>query len=241
MNHLLEVDEIDVNYGDFRAIHELSLTVTEGETVAVIGANGAGKSTLLKTIAGELRPTRGQIRFDGQVIDHIQPHRRVQAGIALMPEGRRIFPSLTVEENLLAGAHARRPGPWSLDQVYELFPLVSDRRGRMGGHLSGGEQQATAIGRALMSNPRLMLLDEVSLGLAPVVVAEIYAVLPEITARGTTVLIVEQNLHQAFAAADRVQCLLEGRTVLEGRVDEIDQAAAAAAYFGLEDNERGVG
>ena len=153
--------------------------------------------------------------------------------MALIPEGRRIFPSLSVEENLRVGAFARRPGPWDLASVYDLFPLVSDRRNRMGGHLSGGEQQATAIGRALMSNPRLLLLDEASLGLAPVVVKHIYNAIPQITARGTTVLLVEQDLGQALQVSDRVQCLLEGRTVLEGAAAQVTRQEIADAYFGL--------
>ena len=168
MSRLLEIDSVDAHYGDFQALYGLSVALEPGETLAVIGANGAGKSTLLKTIAGLVRPTAGQIRFDGARIDRVSAHRRVTKGVALTPEGRRIFPSLTVEENLLVGGYGRRPGPWDLAAIYELFPLVSDRRARMGGHLSGGEQQATAIGRALMSNPRLLMLDEVSLGLAPV-------------------------------------------------------------------------
>ncbi len=154
-------------------------------------------------------------------------------GIALTPEGRRIFPSLDVEENLLVGAYRARRGPWDLASVYDLFPLVSDRRARSGAHLSGGEQQAVAIGRALMSNPRLLLLDEVSLGLAPVVVGEIYAALPRIVERGTTVLVVEQDLDQALGCADRVQCLLEGRTVLEGPAGSLSRDDVTAAYFGI--------
>ncbi|GAA4703622.1 ABC transporter ATP-binding protein [Nocardioides conyzicola] len=233
MTGLLEVDAVDAHYGDFQALYGLSVSLDEGETLAVIGANGAGKSTLLKTIAGLVRPTSGEIRFAGERIDGVSAHRRVTQGVALTPEGRRIFPSLTVEENLLVGSYGQRPGPWNLQSVYDLFPLVSDRRARMGGHLSGGEQQAAAIGRALMSNPRLLMLDEVSLGLAPVVVGEIYQALPQITGRGTTVLLVEQDLGHALAVADRVQCLLEGRTVLEGPVADISRQQVADAYFGL--------
>lgn len=240
MSALLEIDDIDVSYGDFQALHGVSATVEEGEILAVIGANGAGKSTLLTTVAGLNRPTRGEIRFAGERLDRVAPHRRVAAGVALTPEGRRIFPSLSVEENLLVGAFAKRPGPWDLAGVYELFPLVSERRARTGGHLSGGEQQATAIGRALMSNPRLLLLDEVSLGLAPVVVREIYAAIPQITARGTTVLLVEQDLTQALGVADRVQCLLEGRTVLEGAVADVTRQQVTGAYFGLSRTDPGT-
>ncbi|TQL66268.1 amino acid/amide ABC transporter ATP-binding protein 2 (HAAT family) [Nocardioides albertanoniae] len=235
MSKLLEVDAIDVDYGDFRALHGITLTVAEGETLAVIGANGAGKSTLLKTIAGLLRPSAGQVRFDGHDVSRTPAHRRVREGIALTPEGRRIFGSLTVEENLEVGAHGRRPGPWSLQAVYDTFPLLAELRTRRGAHLSGGEQQATAIGRALMSNPRLLLLDEVSLGLAPVVVADIYQALPAIAEKGTTVLVVEQDLTQALTVADRVQCILEGRTVLEGAKSEVTREQVQAAYFGIDD------
>lgn len=230
---LLEVDGVDVHYGDFQALHGLGLTVAEGETLAVIGANGAGKSTLMRTVAGLLSPTAGSIRFAGTDVTGTPGHRRVALGIALTPEGRRIFPSLTVEENLLVGAYTRRPGPWSLATVYDAFPLVADRRARLGTHLSGGEQQAVAIGRALMSNPALLLLDEVSLGLAPVVVEQIYASLPTITGQGTTVLVVEQDVTHALRVADRVQCLLEGRTVLEGPAGSFARDEIAAAYFGL--------
>ncbi len=234
MTPLLEVDAVDVSYGDAQALFGLSVTVAEGETLAVIGANGAGKSTLLKTVAGVVRPQRGDVRLDGASLTGVPAHRRVGRGIAMSPEGRRLFPSLTVEENLLVGAHSGRKGPWGADAVYALFPLVAERRGRSAANLSGGEQQAVAIGRALMANPRLLLLDEVSLGLAPVVVAQLYAALPQITAQGTTVLVVEQDVHQALAVADRVQCLLEGRTVLEGPADQVDTAALSAAYFGVD-------
>jgi branched-chain amino acid transport system ATP-binding protein len=230
---LLHLDEVHAGYGDVPALHGLTVTVAEGETLAVIGANGAGKSTLLKTIAGVLRPTRGEVRLDGDVVTGLSAHQRVARGISLCPEGRRLFPSLTVEENLQVGAYARRPGPWDLRAVYELFPLVAERRGRPAANLSGGEQQAVAIGRSLMANPRLLLLDEVSLGLAPVIVGQLYAALPRITEQGTTVLVVEQDVHQAMAVADRVQCLLEGRTVLEGPADRVDPAELAAAYFGV--------
>ncbi len=230
---LLSLAGVDVHFGDFQAIYGLDLAVTEGETLAVIGANGAGKSTLLKAIAGQAIPSRGTVTFDGEDITGLPAHRRVARGIALTPEGRRIFASLTVEENLLVGAHTKRPGPWDLASVYAAFPLVADRRSRLGAHLSGGEQQAAAIGRALMSNPRLLLLDEVSLGLAPVVVEQIYDALPAITAAGTTVLLVEQDVNQALRVADRVQCLLEGRTVLEGMPGELRREQIATAYFGI--------
>jgi branched-chain amino acid transport system ATP-binding protein len=234
MSALLELEGVSTHYGDFQALYGIDLTLAEGETLAVIGANGAGKSTLLKTIAGLMPTTDGAVWYDGDDIAPLPSFKRVEAGIALTPEGRKIFPTLTIEENLLVGAYRKRPGPWNLQRIYETFPLVSDRRERYGAHLSGGEQQAAAIARALMSNPRLLLLDEVSLGLAPVVVKEIYAALPAITAQGTTVLVVEQDLNQALSVADRVQCLLEGRTVLEGPAEGLDRDAVAAAYFGLE-------
>ena len=233
MTALLEVDGIDVHYGDLRALHQVSLSIDAGETLAVIGANGAGKSTLLKTLAGTMRPTIGTIRFEGVDVTALPPHKRVGLGIALTPEGRRIFASLSVEENLLVGATTKRPGPWTLARVYELFPMLGERREREGRHLSGGEQQATAIARALMSNPRLLLLDEASLGLAPVVVSQIYDAVPEISAAGTTVLVVEQDLGLALRVVDRLQCLLEGRTVLEAAADQVSREEVASAYFGI--------
>lgn len=238
MTELLHVNAVDVHHGDLKALDAVSLRVGEGETLAVIGANGAGKSTLLSAVAGLLPVTRGDIVFSGQPITRTPAHRRVALGVALTPEGRRIFPSLTVEENLLVGAYRRRPGPWNLASVYDLFPLVYDRRTRLGGNLSGGEQQATAIGRALMSNPRLLLLDEVSLGLAPIAVQEIYGAIPRITERGTTVLVVEQDLTQALRVASRVHCLLEGRTVLEAPAAEVTREQVSAAYFGLNEGTR---
>jgi branched-chain amino acid transport system ATP-binding protein len=230
---LLSISGLDVHYGDFQAIYGLDLHIDEGETLAVIGANGAGKSTLLKTVAGLLSPTAGDIAFEGASIVRTPAHKRVPLGISLTPEGRRIFRSLTVEENLKVGAHTKRKGPWTLASVYEAFPLVKDRKDRLGVNLSGGEQQAAAIGRALMSNPRLLLLDEVSLGLAPVVVEQIYAALPTITGQGTTVLVVEQDVNQSMRVADRVQCLLEGRTVLEGPPSTLTRDEIASAYFGI--------
>lgn len=230
---LLRVDSINVFYGDFQALYDISITVSEGETLAVIGANGAGKSTLLKSISGLMPIAQGSISLHGDDISRVSAHERVNRGIALTPEGRRIFPSLTVEENLLVGAHSKRPGPWNLARVYEAFPIVEERKDRYGINLSGGEQQATAIGRALMSNPTLLLLDEVSLGLAPVVVEQIYAALPRITEQGTTVLIVEQDVSQALKVSHRAQCLLEGRTVLEGPVSQLTREQITAAYFGI--------
>lgn len=230
---LLSVSGLVARYGDFEALHGVDVTVAEGEVLAVIGANGAGKSTLLKALAGVLPPARGTIVLDGDDVSREGTARRVRKGIALTPEGRRIFPSLTVEENLVVGAHARRPGPWNLATVLEAIPLVGDIRRKLGHTLSGGEQQATAIARTLMSNPRLMLLDEVSLGLAPVAVEAVYSALPSITRQGTTILVVEQDVHHALAVADRVQVLLEGRTALLGTPATLTRDDIAAAYFGL--------
>ncbi len=231
---LLEVHDLDVHYGDFQALQGISLVAEEGRTLAVIGANGAGKSTLLKAIAGLCPVTRGEVLLDGQPVHRLPAHRRVPLGIVLTPEGRRLFPEMTVEENLLVGASRARPGPWDLASVCALFPLVAERLDRTAANLSGGEQQAVAIGRSLMANPRLLLLDEVSLGLAPLVVQQLYAALPQVVAAGTTVLVVEQDVGHALAVADRVQCLLEGRTALEGAAKDLRRDQVAAAYFGTE-------
>lgn len=235
---MLEVDGVHAGYGDFQALFDVSLAVDPGEAVAVIGANGAGKSTLLKTIAGLLPVRRGEIRFDGASIDHVPAHDRVRRGIALVPEGRRIFPALTVRENLDVGAYARRPGPWTEARVVATFPMLGRLLDRSAARLSGGEQQALAIGRGLMSNPTLLLLDEVSLGLAPVVVKQLYASLPAIREAGSTLVFVEQDTKQAMAAADRVSCLLEGKVSLAGRPDQLTREAITAAYFGLDTARR---
>jgi branched-chain amino acid transport system ATP-binding protein len=230
---LLEVERVSSFYGDFQALYDVSLSVDAGETFAIIGANGAGKSTLLNVISGLFPNRGGAIRFDDRHIDRMPTHLRVQSGISLVPEGRRVFPSLTVRENLLVGAYRKRRGPWDLDATLQLFPLLAARAEQRAAVLSGGEQQALAIGRALMANPRLLLLDEVSLGLAPVVVAQLYTAIPAIAAAGTTILLVEQNIEQALAASSRVCCLLEGRIVLTGRPAELTRDAIVKAYFGI--------
>jgi branched-chain amino acid transport system ATP-binding protein len=230
---LLEVERVSSFYGDFQALNDVSLTVDESETLAIIGANGAGKSTLLNIIVGIFPNRGGTIRFDGRAIDQLPTHRRVDLGLSLVPEGRRVFPSLTVRENLQIGAYRRRKGPWTVDKVLELFPILASRADHPGAVLSGGEQQALSIGRALMANPRLLLLDEVSLGLAPVIIKQLYAAMPPIAANGTTLLLVEQNIEQAVAAASRVYCLLEGRIVLTGRPSELTRDSIISAYFGI--------
>ncbi|MBV9206387.1 MAG: ATP-binding cassette domain-containing protein, partial [Actinobacteria bacterium] len=207
--------------------------VFPGEVYAIIGANGAGKSTLLRTIAGLHQPTGGSIRYDGKDMTRVRPERRATQGIALVPEGRRLFGSLTVEENLQIGATYARPGPWTIEGVYELFGWMRERRDQRTVQLSGGEQQSVAIGRALVANPRVLLLDELSLGLAPVVVQRIYAMLPQLLATGLTVLLVEQDVSQALRVASHLQCLLEGHTTLDGRPSDLTPAQVEAAYFGL--------
>jgi branched-chain amino acid transport system ATP-binding protein len=231
---LLEVSGLDGFYGDFQALHGIDLQLAEGETLAVIGANGAGKSTFLKSVVGLLPAPADAIRFDGRPIGGLPPSQIVKLGITLVPEGRRLFPSLTVEENLQIGAHARaQGGHWRLDSVYALFPAIAACRGQPASTLSGGQQHMTAIGRALMSNPRLLLCDELSLGLAPIVIRDIYAALPAIKAAGTSLILVEQDIMQAMKAATRVCCFLEGRIALRGAASELTDDAIHAAYFGI--------
>lgn len=233
----LEIRGLDVHHGQLRAVTDLSLTVAERQVVAVIGANGAGKSTLLRCVAGILPASRGEILLDGVDVTRLPTHRRVALGIASVPEGRRLFGSLTVEENLRTGAYRHRAGPWDLAAVTELFPWMADRRRQRSSQLSGGEQQAVAICRALMSNPRVLLLDELSLGLAPVVVTRMYEALPRILESGCAVLLVEQDVSKALAMADQVHCLLEGRTVLSGAPADLDRKSVEAAYFGIDRRE----
>jgi len=230
---MLSVDRLDARHGLLPAVRDVTFDVDEGETLALVGANGAGKTTLLRSIAGAHRPAGGRILFDGADVTSLPAHRRVRNGIALVPEGRRLFPELTVEENLLVAGRSGRKGPWNVDAVLEAFPLLRPRRKTHAGRLSGGEQQAAAIGRALMTNPRLLLLDEVSLGLAPVAVEGVYASLQTLLAGGATVILVEQDLNRALTVATRVACMLEGRIVLEGRADELTRDEVVQAYFGL--------
>jgi branched-chain amino acid transport system ATP-binding protein len=236
---LLEVQELDCRYGLLQAVRGVSLEVRQGETVALIGANGAGKTTLLRSIAGAHRPHAGRVLFDGVDITRVPAHRRVSSGLALVPEGRRLFPSLTVEENLRVAAAGNRRGRWNVQGVLEAFPLLQQRRHTQAANLSGGEQQAVAIGRALMSNPRLLLLDEVSLGLAPVVVDAVYRSLKIVISEGSTVLLVEQDLTRALRVAGRVICMLEGRVVLQGDAASLDRESVVGAYFGLRQQAAG--
>jgi branched-chain amino acid transport system ATP-binding protein len=230
---LLEVKAIDAFYGDFQALFGVSLSIAPRQVVAVIGANGAGKSTLLKSIAGLMHPHRGEILFEGNPTAGAPAFDVLRRGIALVPEGRRLFPSLTVEENLLIGGQSGRPGPWTLARVYELFPVLAERRNLPAPALSGGQQQMAAIGRALMANPSLLLCDEISLGLAPIVVRDIYARLPQIMAEGLSLIIVEQDIAQALRASNPVYCLQEGRIALQGSANQLSRESISAAYFGV--------
>jgi branched-chain amino acid transport system ATP-binding protein len=232
---ILEIRGLDAFYGSFQALFETSLTVAEGEIVAVIGANGAGKSTLLRSISGWLESAPEQILFDGEPIGGRRTENIAIRGVVMVPEGRRIFPSLTVEENLMMGGYTRRPGDWDLGRVYQLFPVLGERRSTLGTRLSGGQQQMLAIGRGLMANPRVLLLDEISLGLAPIVVKELYRVIPALREDGISVLLVEQDVRQATTTADRIYCLLRGRVSLAAQASQVDHSELIAAYFGVRD------
>jgi branched-chain amino acid transport system ATP-binding protein len=230
---LLETRRLTAFYGDFQALYGIDTTLEAGKTVAIIGANGAGKSTYLKSIAGLLRGRPESVWFDGAPIGAAAAAAIVKRGIALVPEGRRLFPSLTVEENLLIGCYGRAAkGPWSLAAIYDLFPPIKTRRHAPSTLLSGGEQQMVAIGRALISNPRVLLCDEISLGLAPIVVRNLYAALPRIKAAGTSVVLVEQDIVQAIKVSDRLYCFQEGRLSLSGRPSELSREQIHLAYFG---------
>ncbi|WP_036047881.1 ABC transporter ATP-binding protein [Bradyrhizobium sp. Tv2a-2] len=230
---LLETHNLVACYGDFQALYGIDTTLERGETIAIIGANGAGKSTFLKAIAGLIRGATDSVVFDGQPIGARSAAEIVKLGIALVPEGRRLFPSLTVEENLLIGGYGRKTaGPWTLERVQALFPILKERRSAATPTLSGGQQQMAAIGRALMSNPRILLCDEISLGLAPIVIADIYAALPQVKAEGTSVVLVEQDIVQALKVADRVYCFQEGRLSLTGRPRDLTREQIHRAYFG---------
>jgi branched-chain amino acid transport system ATP-binding protein len=230
---LLEISSLTAFYGDFQALYGIDTTLEKGETIAIIGANGAGKSTFLKAIAGLIPAAPDSIVFDGVSIGARAAAEIVKLGIALVPEGRRLFPSLTVEENLKVGAYGNKTkGAWTLDRVYALFPILRERRLAAPSTLSGGQQQMAAIGRALMSNPRILLCDEISLGLAPIVIADIYAALPQVKADGSSIVLVEQDIVQAMKVADRVYCFQEGRLSLSGRPQELTRDAIHRAYFG---------
>ena len=230
---LLEIGALTARHGLLEAVRDVSFSLEKGMTLALVGANGAGKTTLLRTLAGAHRVAGGRIEFAGSDVTDLPSHERTSAGIALVPEGRRLFARMTVEENLLLARAAGRPGPWTLHAVFEAFPNLLERRRSRAGSLSGGEQQATAIGRALMTNPDLLLLDEVSLGLSPLVVDRVYKQLRNLMTGGATIILVEQDLKRALAVADRVICMLEGRVVLQGRASDLTRDQVTDAYFGL--------
>jgi len=233
MTALLNVTALDAFYGDFQALFGIDLELHPGEAVAVIGANGSGKSTLLKSLAGLVRNRPDAIRLAGHNIGDYAAAKIARMGLALVPEGRQLFPSLSVEENLLIGAYGGdRTSPWDLDGVYRMFPVLRERRKSNVTVLSGGQQQMIAIGRALMSNPSILLCDEISLGLAPIIVENIYQMIPRIRENGTGVIVVEQDIARALRSSDRFYCLQEGRVTLSGRPWDVDQAAIRAAYFG---------
>ncbi|MDM0032688.1 ABC transporter ATP-binding protein [Variovorax sp. J22P271] len=234
MTALLSTAGLQAFYGDAQALFGIDFELQAGELLAIIGANGAGKSTFLKCLTGLVRTPREAVRFKGEAIGGLAPGEIVRRGLAMVPEGRRLFASLSVEENLLMGAASGRSGPWNLARLYGMFPILAQKRREPGTSLSGGQQQMVALGRALMSNPELLLCDELSLGLAPIVIREIYAAMPRITAEGMTVVIVEQDVGMAQQVSQRVYCLQEGRVSLSGRSSELTRAQISQAYFGLE-------
>jgi len=224
---------LTAHYGDAQALFGVDFRLDAGEVVAIIGANGAGKSTFLKSLTGLVKVRSDSVRFEDQPIGGLPPGQIVRKGLAMVPEGRRLFPSLTVEENLLMGAVAGRKGPWNLARLYTMFPILEKKKASPGTALSGGQQQMVAIGRALMSNPSVLLCDELSLGLAPIVIKEIYDAMPAITADGMSVVVVEQDVSVAQRVSQRVYCFQEGRISLEGASDELTREQISAAYFGL--------
>ncbi|WP_395542911.1 ABC transporter ATP-binding protein [Neotabrizicola sp. sgz301269] len=233
MPDLLTLEKLDAHYGDFQALYGIDARVTEGEVLAIIGANGAGKTTLMRSIAGLIRNAPEALRWKGQPIGRMRADQVAALGIALVPEGRLLFPSLSVEENLIIGGQTGRKGPWNLAAVYRLFPILQERRNQQSTSLSGGQQQMVAIGRALMANPELILMDEISLGLAPVVIRQIYEALPGIVGQGMAAVVVEQDIAKALSVTSRVYCLQEGRVSLEGASDKVTREDIARAYFGV--------
>lgn len=230
---LLQTHNLTAHYGDFQALFGVDIELEKAETIAIIGANGAGKTTLMRSIAGVLRNAAQAVTLDGTAIGTKPADEIMGQGIAMVPEGRKLFPSLSVEENLMIGTYGRKTGGyWTLETVYELFPILRERRALPSTALSGGQQQMVAIGRALMSNPRVLLCDEISLGLAPVVIKDIYKAVPTIKAAGASLIVVEQDIAQAIAVADRVYCMMEGRVTLSGTPGSLSRHTIHNAYFG---------
>ena len=229
---ILKLQGLDAHYGLFQALYGVDMEVAEGEVIAIIGANGAGKTTLMRSVSGLMGNKADQITYRGLPIGNQRADKVAELGIALVPEGRQLFPSLSVEENLIIGGRTGRKGAWSLEKVFDLFPVLKERRAQASTSLSGGQQQMVAIGRALMSNPDLLMFDEISLGLAPVIIKQIYDALPGIVGGGMSAVIVEQDISKALAVSSRVYCLQEGRVSLEGRSHEVTRDAISHAYFG---------
>ncbi len=233
---VLEVRDLNLYYGGFQALMNITLRVERDQIVSILGSNGAGKSTLLKAISGLLKPSSGSIHYNGERIDHLDPHEIVKLGLALVPEGRKIFSSLTVLENLLIGSYvpeARRTKDKQLENVFELFPRLKERKGQLGSTLSGGEQQMLAIGRALMSQPRLIVFDEISLGLSPVIVQHLYQTVNRIKEKGKVVVLVEQDVKRSLKTADFAYILQEGKIRLKGNPRDFTEEEVKTAYFGL--------
>ncbi len=230
---ILKLTNLNAFYGDFQALYDVSLEAAQGEVLAIIGANGAGKTTLMRSISGLTQNKADMVRYSGEAIGALRADEVAGRGIALVPEGRQLFPSLSVEENLIIGGQIGRKGPWSLEAVYKLFPILKERRHQQSTSLSGGQQQMVAIGRALMANPDLILFDEISLGLAPIIIKDIYAALQGIIGEGMSALIVEQDITKALSVSSRVYCLQEGRVSLEGATQSVSHAEITAAYFGV--------
>lgn len=229
----LEIKNLEVCHGLLKAVRGVDLEVHAGEVLAIVGANGAGKSTLMRAIAGSHSASQGSIHFNGQDIGKLPAHERVKRGLSLVPEGRRLFPKMTVQENLAVGAQVGRKGDWEIENIFEIFDNLVKRRHAKAETLSGGEQQATAIGRALVANPEIILLDELSLGLSPAIVDRVYSILPKLRAAKTTIILVEQDLGRVLKVSDRIICMLEGRIVLEGRTADLTREQIVEAYFGL--------
>ncbi|MDQ0457577.1 ABC transporter ATP-binding protein [Rhizobium paknamense] len=230
---LLEVEGLDAFYKDFQALYGVNMRIGQGDVIAVIGANGAGKTTLMRTVTGFLKAKPDAIRWKGRGIGGLRVDQIAALGIALVPEGRLLFPSLSVEENLLIGGQMKRKGPWSLSRIYKLFPVLQERRNVPATALSGGQQQMVAIGRALMANPELIMMDEISLGLAPVIIKSIYDALPGIVGEGLTAIVVEQDIAKALSVSSRLYCLQEGRVSLTGLSGEVSHDEISRAYFGV--------
>lgn len=231
---ILSITGLEAFYNDFQALYGIDLTVTEGEVLAIIGANGAGKTTLLRSISGLTQNAPEMVKYRGESIGALRADEVAMRGIALVPEGRQLFPSLSVEENLIIGGQVGRKGPWSLPAVYKLFPILKERRLQQSTSLSGGQQQMVAIGRALMANPDLILFDEISLGLAPIIIKDIYEALPGIIGEGMSALIVEQDISKALSVSSRFYCLQEGRVSLDGPSKTVAREDISRAYFGVE-------